>query len=213
MQVLAGDVVNGNPANAYLPGQTLGNLAAGSSAAQLNKLVDKWFLGADHPATRLDYVVGLAGSLFVDGPAYNDWTRATWATATSSPRWERSPTSSAAAIQNMFIDNGDNTWTVRFYYNGTADYVTVDRMLPTSSRHASIYANYGAHSTSASTELWMALAEKAYAQWNETGKEGRDGQNSVPQHRRRMDADRLRPGAGQDRRIPMSRPTIQPSAG
>ena len=28
------------------------------------------------------------------------------------------------------------------------------------------------------TELWMPLAEKAYAQWNETGKAGRDNQNS-----------------------------------
>ena len=31
--------------------------------------------------------------------------------------------------------------------------------------------------SSASTTLWIALAEKAYAQWNETGNEGRDGTN------------------------------------
>lgn len=38
--------------------------------------------------------------------------------------------SSVAAIQNMFIANGDNTWTVRFYAGSTPDYVTADRLLP-----------------------------------------------------------------------------------
>src|SRR5262249_53825994 len=33
-------------------------------------------------------------------------------------------------IQSMFIDNGDGTWTVRFYDNGSPDYVTVDNYLP-----------------------------------------------------------------------------------
>ena len=35
-----------------------------------------------------------------------------------------------AVIQNMFIVNGDGTYTVRFYHNGVADYVTVDSALP-----------------------------------------------------------------------------------
>ena len=43
VQVLAGDVVNGNVANANYQGAALGNLAAGSSAAQLDDLIDKWF--------------------------------------------------------------------------------------------------------------------------------------------------------------------------
>ena len=49
VQVLASDVVNGNPANAHYQGQALGNLAAGSTATQLNDLVNKWFLGTDLP--------------------------------------------------------------------------------------------------------------------------------------------------------------------
>ena len=32
--------------------------------------------------------------------------------------------------------------------------------------------------TNAANSLWIPLAEKAYAQWNQTGKEGRDGTNS-----------------------------------
>jgi Calpain family cysteine protease len=66
----------------------------------------------------------------------------------------------------MFIDNGDGTWTVRFYYdnNGTVtpDYVTVDRYLPTF-----YYAGRP------NGELWIAVIEKAFAQWDETGRSGR----------------------------------------
>ncbi|MFM7370218.1 MAG: C2 family cysteine protease, partial [Sphaerospermopsis kisseleviana] len=73
-------------------------------------------------------------------------------------------------IQNMFIDNGDNTFTVRFFNNGVADYVTVDRFLPTNSSGFAVYAGWGGgDSTSTNNELWVALAEKAYAQLAESG--------------------------------------------
>ena len=80
----------------------------------------------------------------------------------------------------MFIYNGDNTWTVRFYDpNGVADYVTVNNMLPVNSAGQLVYADCGAMvNNSGSNTLWIPLAEKAYAQWNETGKEGRDGTNT-----------------------------------
>lgn len=176
VQVLAGDVVNGNAANAYFGGRTLGNLTAGSSAAQMNSLVDKWFLGADHPATSYTYR-SFAGSLFVNGPAYNDSNQGYLGDCYFIASLDAIAKSSPTAIQNMFIDNGDNTWTVRFYANGTADYVTVDRYLPTYGNYA-VFADARGTYSSTGTELWMPLAEKAYAQWNETGKEGRDGKNS-----------------------------------
>jgi hypothetical protein len=94
----------------------------------------------------------------------------------------------SSVITNMFIDNGANTWTVRFYYsssgysNGpyTADYVTVDKQLPTS-ENMLIYSEcgwtynhpYSRAYNDGSNELWIALAEKAYAQWNETGRASR----------------------------------------
>ena len=55
----------------------------------------------------------------------------------------------------------------------------MDRCLPTYYNGA-IYAGVGGGSyTNSGNELWIALAEKAYAQWNETGKEGRSpAQNS-----------------------------------
>ena len=68
VQVLAGDIINGNAANASYLGQTLGNLAVGSTAAQLEKLVDKWFYGTDLPATGgYAYDTSTAGSLFGAG--------------------------------------------------------------------------------------------------------------------------------------------------
>jgi len=99
----------------------------------------------------------------------------------------------------MFIDNGDGTFTVRFYTAptgpftttpdgsisagftnnlGTADYVTVDRKLAVSTTGILAYADYGANYTNTANSLWIPLAEKAYAQWNQTGKEGRDGTNN-----------------------------------
>jgi hypothetical protein len=107
--------------------------------------------------------------------------------------------SNPAAIQNMFINNGDGTYTVRFYtgtygqsYNpsngswsdgftsgqGTADYVTVDGKLPTTASGMLVYSDYGNSASSSSNVLWIALAEKAYAEWNQTGKEGRNGTNA-----------------------------------
>jgi len=41
-----------------------------------------------------------------------------------------------------------------------------------------IYSNYGSDFRNSANVLWIALAEKAYAQWNETGKAGRNGTNT-----------------------------------
>ncbi|MGO9112830.1 MAG: hypothetical protein ACLP9L_26660 [Thermoguttaceae bacterium] len=74
VEVLAGDVVNGNAADADYQGAPLGNLAAGSSAAQLNKLIDKWFLGTDLPSltsSSLTYRT-VSGSLFPTTPTHKD---------------------------------------------------------------------------------------------------------------------------------------------
>ncbi len=82
----------------------------------------------------------------------------------------------------MIIDNGVDaqtgihSWTVRFYGNGVADYVTVNNQLPVSG-NTLVFDGYGT-SISSPKGLWIALVEKAYAEWNQTGKEGRNGQNS-----------------------------------
>ena len=76
VRVLAGDVVIGNAANAKYQGQALGNLAAGSSAAKLYDLIEKWFYGADLPAVDANVPAGqtftyrsASGSLFNGTPS------------------------------------------------------------------------------------------------------------------------------------------------
>lgn len=74
---LMAQVVDGNPANAQYQGLPLGNLKAGSSSVQLTNLVNKWFLGLDHPTEsanekQLPYAA-VSGNLFAaGGPSYLD---------------------------------------------------------------------------------------------------------------------------------------------
>jgi Calpain family cysteine protease/Calx-beta domain/Ser-Thr-rich glycosyl-phosphatidyl-inositol-anchored membrane family len=152
-------VVNGDLANQKYQGAALGNLFAGSSNTQMENLVSKWFLGTDHPLSSYGYQY-FSQPLYANGINPDDvkqgqvgdcYFLATLAAiANEQPNY----------IQNMFIDNGDNTFTVRFFKNGVAEYVTVDRFLPK--------ASWGAAYANASTELWVALAEKAYAQLAES---------------------------------------------
>ncbi len=197
VRTLASNVVNTNPANAQYRGAAAGNLAGGSSATLLNNLVDKWFMGTDLPtldSSSLQYQT-VAGSLFNGAPSTANMKQGAlgdcYFIAALGALADRNPT----AVQNMFIDNGDGTFTVRFFFGtysmvyntdgsinsgfrsgttATADYVTVNRSLATYSWGGLAYSGNGWSSTNANNSLWIALAEKAYAQWNETGRAGRD---------------------------------------
>ena len=87
---------------------------------------------------------------------------------------------SPQTIENMFIDNGDGTYTVRFYHNGAPTYVTVNLVLPVKdSNGEAFYAGWGGYqSFFPGNVLWVALAEKAYVQLNESGWIGQDGTNT-----------------------------------
>lgn len=177
---LAYKVVNSNPANQWWTGgastrTSLGNLYAGATADHLEKLIGKWFLGLDHPTaastTTYRYT---SGALFQNGIAYQDVVQGglgdCYFCASIAGTAFRNP----STIQNMFIDNGDGTFTVRFYNNGVADYVTVDRYLPSTAAGGRYYMAWGGGLyNNTSNELWAALAEKAYAQVNESGWLGR----------------------------------------
>ncbi len=197
VKVLTNNVVNNNAANARYLGAAAGNLTAGSSSTLLNNLVDKWFLGSDLPALEsgsLSYRT-VAGNLFNGTPSTANMKQGAlgdcYFISALGAIADRTPT----AINNMFVDNGDGTFTVRFYtgsygmsYNtdgtistgfrsGTtslADYVTVNRSLAAYASGTLALSGSGWSATNASNTLWIALAEKAYAQWNETGKAGRD---------------------------------------
>jgi hypothetical protein len=177
VRVLSSDVVNSNPANAHYQGGTLGNLSVGGTATQLEKLIDKWFLGTDHPATSYTYQTA-AGALFQNGVSYTDVVQGNLGDCYFMASLASVAARNADAIRNMFIDNGDGTWTVRFFNGTTADYVTVDRSLPINSSGQWVYASTGHAASSTGNELWVALAEKAYAQIDEAGWIGQDNSNS-----------------------------------
>lgn len=158
----------------------------------MEELTDKWFLGKDHPvALSIDrttyYTYQKANGLLVqNGINYQDVDQqrvgdcyflaslAEVALRSSTTIWNPSD-----PLHSMFIDNGDDTWTVRFYHNGKPDFVTVDRYLPTAFNGTAVYAGWGGGKASENdNELWVALAEKAYAQLNESGWIGQDNTNS-----------------------------------
>jgi hypothetical protein len=185
VEVLAGDVVNGNPADADYQGHALGDLAAGSSVTQLDDLVSKWFMGTDLPNPGSSVLPSqdvtyesVAGSLFPHTPTITDEHQGELGDCYFISSLGTIASSNPTAIENMFLNNGDGTYTVRFYTSsGTADYVTVNGMLPTYNGTL-CFADYCASPTNASNPLWIPLAEKAYAEWNETGNEGRNGTNT-----------------------------------
>lgn len=180
VRTLAKNVLTSNAANLNYQGQAAGNLAAGSSSTLVGNLVDKWFKGTDVPAlTSNSYSYRNAtGSLFPVAPQLSDSQQGMLGDCYFLAALVAIGSKNADAIRNMFIENSDGTVTVRFYANGVADYVTVNRNLPTMSNGALIYSGYGRSVTGSSTPLWLALAEKAYSQWNETGKTGRGGGNA-----------------------------------
>ena len=199
-------VVNGNPANGHYQGQVLGDLHAGSSSTQLQQLVNKWFLGMDHPAVSHDgdlsnyqtvpdlvfqttsaggasLTITMPPTLFnlqTGVPSYGNAWQGGLGDCVLIASLAEVAAQSPQTIKSMFIDNGDNTWTVRFYQNGMPDYVTVDLQLPyggwlfdhpTGGNPPSSGTLFGLpYSTPAVPSIvWVALAEKAYAQMNEEG--------------------------------------------
>jgi uncharacterized protein YkwD len=178
VRVLSNKVVNSEIANIT---STIGNLTANSSAEQLDRLLGKWFFGNDRPQTTYQYAYA-NGSLFQNGVSYQDVFQGAVGNCYFLAGLAATALRTPDVIRNMFIDNGDNTFTVRYYNEKVADYVTVDRHLPQTSWGSFIFANQGGRTwgslNNPANELWVALAEKAYAQLNESGWIKQDNTNS-----------------------------------
>ncbi|MFN7900100.1 MAG: pre-peptidase C-terminal domain-containing protein [Synechococcaceae cyanobacterium] len=169
VRVLANKIAIGDAANSR---SGFGSLFAGSSDTHMENLIGKWFLGTDRPdLTSTSYTYRYtSGSLFQSGISADDIDQNALGDCYYLSTLSSIALEQPAYIQNMFIDNGDNTFTVRFFNNSVADYVTVDRYLPTNSSGYAVYAGWGGGSASSTAnELWVALAEKAYAQLAESG--------------------------------------------
>ena len=180
VQNLTNKVVNSEIANQTYQGSYLGNLSANSSSTQMEKLIGKWFLGNDRPVIPSNYTYQLAsGSLFRNGVSYQDINQGTLGDCYFLAGLAVTANRTPQVISDMFIPNGDNTYTVRFYRsNGSPDFVTVDNFLPTNSSGQLVYASMGSQYNSSTNELWVALAEKAYAQINESGWINQNNTNS-----------------------------------
>ena len=177
---LANKVLNGDPANTRTGGSNIGNLFGGDSSVKMESLIGKWFLGNDRPAADPTTMYQRAnGSLFVNGVGWQDIDQGAVGDCYFMAGLAAVARTDHTIIDSMITDNGDDTFTVRFYNNGNADYVTVDRFLPTKG-NSFFYANNssGKRFDDNTNELWDALIEKAYAQVNESGWLGRDNTNS-----------------------------------
>ena len=187
---LAQKVIFGDESNKWYTGKdntktSLGNLKSGSSTQHLNLLIGKHFLGTDRPAIRSKHISRASyskagGELFQDGISIEDIKQGKLGTCYLLGALGGYAQKQPEVIKDSFHDNGDGTWTVRIYQNGKADYVTVDRELPTDNQTGRfIYASSPNNSkiSSDKNELWVALYEKAYAQMNESGQLNQDGIN------------------------------------
>jgi hypothetical protein len=178
VQNLADKTVNANPSNTQLQDQPLpasaisnDEIQPGQTGAVLTQLVEKWFEGLDHPdlaTTDATHYHAVQGTLFgPNGAQDTDVQQGYLADCYFMSPLGITAKDSPATIQSMFsyegMENGSAVWAVRFYNNGQADYVTVDDQLPASHGRVTC-AGVGDTVNDPNNVLWVALAEKAYAQ-------------------------------------------------
>ena len=165
------DVVLGNSANAWWTGGAstrvaLGDLTASSSQGQFDELIDKWFLGTDLPSysgySADGYQTYNLPLFSAQGPQLTDVNQGEDGDCYFLAALASTAQQDPSLIKNMIQANGNNTYSVEFQVDGDADYVTVNNQLPYfnetwSNNSNMIFANN-------STDMWVPLVEKAYAQ-------------------------------------------------
>lgn len=178
----------------YLSRRVADDASANMSASTFeSSLVGRWFLGTIAPTALFNTTpltnTAVQGTLFgsagravisdIDQGGLGDCAFLAALGATFGPQSSDAGNTSSSIINNMITDNGDNTYTIRFFSNGTPEWVTVDRRLATS--NGSLYAasaNGSRDPNNSSNVLWAPLVERAYAQWRE-GREGQPGYNLI----------------------------------
>ena len=181
VQQITDDVIFGNSANATWNGgaaaaTTLGNLAATSTQSQADELIGELFLGANLPSLNLAQVD--QENL---GPTYQNSTLPLYGPSGAPTIQDVNQgylgdcyfvaslgeiaLQDPSAIKNMISSNGNGTYSVRFFVNGQPDYVTVNSELPVMTGYQ--WANGSRlEFANGTTDDWVALVEKAYAQLN-----------------------------------------------
>lgn len=171
---ITGALVNGSLSNANWHGGSsfasyLGNLGVGSNGAQLYELIGKWFLGTDLPSvsnisgvnTGSVRYTATSGTVFgVAGPQMSEINQGLIGDCYLCAALSELAAYNPGVLQSMIVSNGNDTYGVRFYVNGSAQYVTVNNQLPNGGTFFQTGPN-----------LWGALVEKAYAQLQAGGDE------------------------------------------
>lgn len=181
VQQMADDVINGNSANAKWNGgsstaSALGNLSASSSQTQVSELIGKWFLGTDLPSLSVSAIgesnlkpTYVASSLPLYGssgaPNYLDVNQGYLGDCYFMSSLGETALKDPSAIESMISSDGNGVYSVRFYVDGQADYVTVNNELPVMSGGTS-WANGSKLEFANGSDSWAALIEKAYVELN-----------------------------------------------
>ena len=134
-----------------------GNLEANEKSSALGTLVHKWFGGLDYPIAVQQPAASEAnpverryryaptdGILFpTTGPASHEVVQGAIGDCYLLAALGALADLNKTYIQNMFIDNGDGTYTVRYFLDGVASYVTVDRFLPVNAAGRLVFSGSG----------------------------------------------------------------------
>ncbi|MFB2975279.1 C2 family cysteine protease [Microseira sp. BLCC-F43] len=206
----------------YLTNRVTQDASPDLGADEFESIVGRWFRGTEAPTAifnqeartdtgepakefRLQYAA-LSGPLFginIGQPRIGDINQGQLGNcaflaalgATFAPQFDNAGNQTSAIINNMIVDNGDNTYTVRFYNDRTlqAEYVTVDRRIAVatvSDPDAGIEPGniFGANIAGEQLDplnptngaIWVSLVERAYAQYRQDPSQtGQPGFNAI----------------------------------
>jgi hypothetical protein len=159
----------------YLSNKLVTDSYAEIGSTSFEASLGKWFLGTVAPTPRFNNTnfiyTRFEGSLFgtstsarigaIDQRSFGDCVLLAALGATFAPQSNDAGNSTSKTINDMLIDNRDNTYTVRFFTQDLkAEWVTVDNRLATTD-------GKNLFGTSNKDGLWAPIIEKACAQWRE----------------------------------------------
>lgn len=188
----------------YLTDRVANDTSANLNASQFSPIVGRWFLGTDAPPPVFYYeaenktsplqYTALQGPLFGStgqakiGDIYqNNFGDCAFLAAVGAVFGSvsgKDDNKVSSILQDTIIDNGDNTYTVRFfadakpqdlgnnvaryYSDPTPQYVTVDRNVVITQNGNLFGAKVGGDTNPSNPNnapIWVTLLERAYAQW------------------------------------------------
>ena len=133
----------------------IGSLNIGSTATLFNQLISTWFDGTNEPAFSTN--VKMNGKpLFANGtPVLNDLVQGVLGDCSLIASLQAIVTSDPDYIKSMIVENPNNTYSVRFFNKGVADWVTVDKTGYTTG-------------TASESSFWGGIVEHAFVNFEST---------------------------------------------